>query len=79
MKLTTGARKALPKTDFAVPGKRAYPIPDKGHAKAALGRADEFGTPAIKAEVKAKVRSKFPGMDDHNPPTSHDEFHKLGR
>jgi hypothetical protein len=37
--LSTKQRKALPKSDFALPGKRAYPMPDAGHAanaKAAL-------------------------------------------
>lgn len=68
-RLTSSARKSLPKSDFALPGKRSasggkggYPIPDKGHAKAALSRVSEFGTPAQKAEVRAKVHKKFPGM-----------------
>ncbi|HEX5509852.1 MAG TPA: hypothetical protein VFX37_15230 [Pseudolabrys sp.] len=34
-KLTAAKRKALPKSDFAGPGK-SFPIPDKSHAKAAL-------------------------------------------
>ncbi len=54
-------RKAMPQSEYALPGKR-YPIPDKGHAKAALGRVSEFGSPAEKARVKRKVRRLFPKM-----------------
>jgi hypothetical protein len=31
-KLTAKARKALPKSDFGEPGKRAYPMEDRAHA-----------------------------------------------
>lgn len=65
-KLSSADRKALPKKDFAVPGKApksgSYPIPDAGHAKAALARASEFGTPQVKAAVRSKVAKKFPGI-----------------
>jgi len=40
-KLTTKARKALPKSDFAGPG-RSYPIPDKSHAANAKARATQM-------------------------------------
>ncbi len=43
-RLTAAARKALPKADFAGPG-RSYPVQDKAHAAAAKGRA----TSAVKA------------------------------
>lgn len=64
-RLTSGERKALPKSDFAVPSKRkggkgGYPIPDASHARNALARVSEFGTSAQKAEVRAKVHRKFP-------------------
>jgi len=58
-KLTAAARKNLPKSAFAVPSKApgpgSYPVPDKAHAKAALSRAAQFGTPAVKAAVNAKA------------------------
>jgi hypothetical protein len=38
-KLSTDARKKLPKTEFGEPGKRAYPMPDKAHAANAKARA----------------------------------------
>jgi hypothetical protein len=53
-KLTTKARKALPASDFAGPG-RSYPIPDKAHAANAKARASEFASPALKAKVDAKA------------------------
>lgn len=40
-KLTTKARKALPKSTFGEPGKRAYPVPDKSHAANAKARASQ--------------------------------------
>lgn len=68
-KLTTSKRKSLPKSDFAVPstrsksgGKGGYPIPDASHARNALSRVSAYGTPAQKAEVRAKVAKKFPGI-----------------
>jgi hypothetical protein len=66
-RLTYKQRKKMPSDEFAVPSKRkggkgGYPIEDKGHARAALQRASEFGSPAVKAEVKRKVKKKFPSM-----------------
>jgi len=40
-KLTTAARKKLPKSDFADKGARKYPIPDAAHATGCL--VEEFG------------------------------------
>lgn len=40
-KLTTKARKALPKSSFGLPGKRAYPMPDASHAANAKARASQ--------------------------------------
>lgn len=61
-KLTTKKRNALPKKDFAEPGKRAYPIPDKAHARDALARVAQHGTPAEKAKVRAAVHKKYPDI-----------------
>lgn len=70
-RLTTSSRKKLPKSDFALPskktaknkaGKGAYPIPNASHARNALARVSQFGTPAQKATVKAKVAKKFPNI-----------------
>jgi hypothetical protein len=66
-KLTSKQRKAMPAKDFAVPSKRkggkgGYPIPDKAHARNALSRVSQFGSPAQKAEVRRKVHAKFPSV-----------------
>ncbi len=64
--LTTAQRKKLPSSSFAIPGKKpgagSYPVPDKSHARNALARVSQFGSPAQKAAVRAKVAKKFPGM-----------------
>ena len=61
-KLSSKARNKLPQSEFAEPGKRAYPIPDANHARNALARVAQNGTPAEKKEVAAKVHAKFPGI-----------------
>jgi uncharacterized protein (UPF0303 family) len=60
-KLTTEERKNLPSSAFALPGGR-YPIPDEGHAKAALARVSEFGSEEEKATVRAAVKRRFKEM-----------------
>ena len=39
--LSTDSRKKLPKSKFAEPDKRAYPIEDKAHARNAKARASQ--------------------------------------
>ena len=60
--LTAKARKKLGKSSFAIPEKRAYPIPDESHARNALARVAQFGTPAEKARVRAAVARRFPNI-----------------
>ena len=64
MKLTTKARKALPAKAFAGPH-RSYPISDASHARNALARVSQHGSPAEKKEVRAKVHAKYPGIHEH--------------
>lgn len=59
-KLTAKARDRLPAASFAGP-KRSYPIPDRSHAQNALARAANK-SPAVKAEVRAKVSARYPGL-----------------
>jgi hypothetical protein len=40
-KLTTKERKSMPKSEFGLPGKKAYPMPDKSHAANAKARASQ--------------------------------------
>jgi hypothetical protein len=58
-KLTSEARKHLPKGDFVFPGAKRYPIEDESHARNALarssGKSDE-------ARVRAAVHAKYPNI-----------------
>lgn len=69
-KLTTKERKKIPAGSFALPGRR-YPIEDKAHARNALARVAQHGTPAEKAKVRAAVDRKFPAIGK-------DKGHKAG-
>jgi hypothetical protein len=60
-KLTAATRKKIPNGDFALPGRR-YPIEDEAHARDALSRVSQGGTPAEKATVRGKVLRRFPGI-----------------
>jgi hypothetical protein len=71
--LSTKARKKLPKSQFALPGKGegpqgkgagSSPIPDTNHARNALARVAQHGTPAEKKAVRAKVHKKYPDIGD---------------
>ncbi|MGA7317996.1 MAG: DUF6582 domain-containing protein [Silvibacterium sp.] len=61
-KLSTNARKKIPTKSFAEPDKRKYPIEDEAHARNALSRVAQSGTPAEKAKVKAAVKKKYPSI-----------------
>jgi hypothetical protein len=64
-KLTTKARNALPKSDFAGPG-HSYPVPDASHAANAKARASQavkagrMGK-AEEAKIDAKANKKLKG------------------
>lgn len=70
-RLSATDRQALPRSDFALPGKGdgpkgagsgSYPIPDRNHGVAALSRVSQFGTQAEKARVTQAVKRKFPDL-----------------
>jgi hypothetical protein len=70
--LTSKKRAKLSKSDFAIKSKAKtaeqkkesgnYPIPDEKHARNALARVAQHGTPAEKARVRAAVKKKFPSI-----------------
>lgn len=64
-KLITYARKAIPSSEFGLPGKRAYPMPDRAHAANAKARAAQFATPAEKKVIDAKA-NRILGHMRHN-------------
>lgn len=59
-RLSSRERKRLPKSDFGLPKARKYPIEDKSHARNALARVSQHGTPSQKAKVRAAVHRKYP-------------------
>ena len=61
-KLTSKQRSALPSKSFAQPAKRAFPIENASHARNALARVSQHGSPAEKAQVRAAVHRKYPKM-----------------
>ena len=69
-KLTTETRNKLPTKAFAGPA-RSFPINDPSHARNALSRVSQFGSPALKAQVRAKVHAKYPSIGQKSyPPLS---------
>jgi hypothetical protein len=60
-RLTAATRDRLPTASFALPGRR-YPINDASHARNALSRVSQYGTPRQKATVRAAVHRRYPGI-----------------
>lgn len=65
-KLNAAKRNALPGKDFAGPD-RSYPIENESHARNALSRVSQNGSPAVKKEVRAAVHRKFPSIGRGKP------------
>jgi len=61
-KLTYRQRKRLKSSSFAIPSKRKYPINDISHARNALARVAQHGTPSEKTQVKRAVYKKYPSL-----------------
>ena len=60
--LKAKSRNRLAKSSFALPGQRKFPIEDMSHARNALARVSQFGSPAEMAQVRAAVHKKYPSM-----------------
>jgi len=69
--LSNKKRQSLKSSQFALPGKGegpsgkgsgSYPIPDASHARNALARVAQHGTAQEKAQVRARVKAKFPNI-----------------
>lgn len=67
-RLTWRHRERLPRSAFAIPERApapgSYPIPDAVHARNALARVAQDGTPAERARVRAAVHRRFPGIEE---------------
>lgn len=65
--LSEAAKKRVPKSERGVPGKSgtgSYPMPDKGHARAAEAYAAKYHgkNSAFAKRIRAKAHKLFPGM-----------------
>lgn len=60
--LTTEGRDHIKDSNFAIPESRKYPIQDLAHARNALARVAQNGTPEEKAKVKTAVHRKYPNI-----------------
>lgn len=59
MKLKAATRNSLPKSEFGMPSKRAYPMPDKSHAANAKARATQMVNKGkLSSGTAAKIRAK---------------------
>jgi hypothetical protein len=65
-KLNSAMRRALKPSQFALPGKKAFPINDENHGRAALSMAHN-ASPSEQATIREKVASKFPGIKQTRP------------
>jgi hypothetical protein len=59
-KLSSSQRKSMPKSEFGMPGKKAYPMPDASHAANAKARASQAVnagrmSPGTEAKIDAKA------------------------
>jgi hypothetical protein len=61
-KLTTKGRKQIAPKNFAIPSEKKYPINDIAHARNALARVAQNGTPEEKTKVKRAVYKKYPSL-----------------
>ena len=61
-RLTYKRRKKLPKRQFALPSKRAYPIDTRQRAINALGKAKRFASPAQRKVIKRAVCKRYPDL-----------------
>ena len=58
-KMTASMRKAVPSSEFGMPGSRKYPMPDKSHAANAKARATQMVAKGkLSPSTAAKIRAK---------------------
>lgn len=61
-KLTRKQRRKLPKSKFALPGRRAYPLDTKARARNALARAAQNESKATQKTIRARVTKLWPSL-----------------
>ena len=60
--LQAGQRAEIKGKNFAIPGKEKYPIHDVAHARNALVRVRQFGSPSEKSRVYSAVTKQYPAL-----------------
>jgi hypothetical protein len=55
-------RSKMKAKSFALPKQRKYPIHDLKHAKNAIARVQQKGSPATKRKVYAAIRRRYPAL-----------------
>lgn len=60
--LTSKERKALPKSSFVYPSEERYPVHDIAHARNALARVAQNGSPEEQAKVRSTVYRLYPEL-----------------
>lgn len=55
-------RSKMPKTAFAIPSKKKYPINTPGRRKNAIARVEQHGSAAEKRAVYSAIRRRDPGL-----------------
>ena len=79
-KLDANARKHIAGKNFAGPD-RSYPIEDASHARNALARVAQHGSPELQKEVREKVHAKYPsiGEDDEKAKKKKSMLSRMGK
>lgn len=62
MAISARKRRRLPRSSFALPSKRKYPIDTKKRAKAALAYASRSSTAGAYATVRRAVLRRYPSL-----------------
>ena len=66
MELSYSQRKQLPSSAFVFPKDRKYPIHDIAHARNALARVSQNGSPMEKAKVRRAVYRRYKQLRARN-------------
>ena len=61
-KLQAGQREKIKTKNFAIPSTKSYPLTDLAHARNALVRVRQFGSPSEKSQVYSAVTKKYPAL-----------------
>ena len=61
--LSSKGRERIKPKNFAMPKQKKYPIHNSTHARNALARVAQHGTPAERAQVRSKVYAKYPSLN----------------